>query len=175
MRKIILLDVDGTLSPYESSDNKWQMAGWDDWDVSTTGFPMRFSNDMMRALLTVTPDIRWLTTWEDLANETLSDYYWDMPPGGFPVYKRTKTPGGVTRDDDGSLGWWKLRWAIKVAQDNPDAHVLWFEDDQEQFNQDDTSPIEFPVNLTMFIPNNKIGITKTMVESAKTLSRPDAV
>lgn len=117
---VLLLDVDGVLSPYSST-----FATWGDW-VQPEGVKMRLplSRTMGTALLETGCAIEWLTTWGEEANRLIA------PHLGWPakrVWRRLEVPGGVTVSVDGPNGWWKWRWAqVRSASGEP---LIWVDDE----------------------------------------------
>jgi hypothetical protein len=127
------LDIDGVLNafPDPPTDGKleWKnerIAGFSIWYSPTV---IDFINSAVESGLV---EVRWLTTWEHMANA-------DFAPavglkGPWEVMERKGTYPDIS-------GWWKADLLQAWRKDNPDAPVIWTDDDITFFLGDDKEKV----------------------------------
>lgn len=125
---LLLLDVDGVLSPYGSHPRTWE-----DWaQPADVRMQLPLSCRMGDALWQTGCRIEWLTTWGEDANKVIAPHLgWPS----LPVWRRLDVPGGVKLSDDGPLGWWKWRWAELRARDS--RPLVWADDELDKRREED--------------------------------------
>lgn len=118
-RPLWLLDVDGVLN-FVHKDPASQ---WPDVEqfMSSNGYRISWSPTMLKRIRAVhdrgLAEVRWLTTWEDLANVYLADTF------GLPAL----TVAGCRPFPDSPRDWWKLPHAQTAYATG--ARIVWTDDD----------------------------------------------
>ena len=122
---LLLLDVDGVLSPYTSTSSQGGSTEWGDWTLpDNIKMHLPLSHTMGDALRATGCEIEWLTTWGDDANRIVAAHLgWPT----YPVWRKQQVPGGSRLKDDELLGWWKWRWAKARAEEG--RPLIWCDDE----------------------------------------------
>lgn len=133
-QKLILLDIDGVLMPWdyigkargpkEVTDELKTVSGFDDWKLVDKPYWTAYSAEQ-HALIQEVGQVVWLTTWARHP-DMLDDYTYTTGFGPFEVATGAE-PGGFRY-------WWKTGWALSFAEsDNPlwegVEEVIWVDDD----------------------------------------------
>lgn len=125
-KPIWLLDVDGVINALPRSSTA---AAWSDLRriesspyenpkmLYTITYSPRLLDQVRRMHVSGAVELRWLTTWGDGANLDLG------PQLGLPRIE------SVCEPDDSYDEWWKLTAARRLHEENPDARVVWTDDD----------------------------------------------
>lgn len=173
----VLLDVDGVLNAVRHSYQTIR-DGWEHHEsyvhefgrhdgAALTGqaqgtFRIRFSPDLIGALneIAALPNVRfhWLTTWQDEARYGLSRRVGLTGGDTWPVlgkadYQAARLARWSTET------WWKLNAARAHAQANPEAGIVWIDDDLN-FEREALEWVEamFP-RVLMICPETEVGLT----------------
>ena len=113
---LLLLDVDGVLSPVGPSDV------WADFvPVEDAPYLLQVSQQMADRLAALPATRAWLTSWDHLANE------WVAPALGWDPLPVVAWPGGPAGPRDNDLKAQGLR-ALLSRLDEPPARVVWLDD-----------------------------------------------
>ena len=157
---ILLLDVDGVLNPIGQMLHPEAEANWAFNDVfyscdESGNWPLRISPEMGKAIRAFGCDIRWLTTWHDLAHKNIGEPVFGWPK--FPVQSYPRM----------SSSYWKLT-AVRELLEEEGPHVIWLDDDIEQFMIGEELWELDPHNRLMTVcPNTAIGLTKDDIQKIK--------
>ena len=147
MTDLVLIDVDGVISPYERD---LDCDPWGDFKYFQTGFEMRYSEKMLKDLFNLDAEKMWLTTWEEGAAEIIAPVL-ELPDIKW-LPRRT------------SKGWYKLDWVLELAPMY--RKVVWFDDDIKPSHRK-----QLPDNVLAIRPDPAKGITPAqMVKAQKYLS-----
>ncbi len=152
MTDIIALDVDGVINCFDEDP---EIQGFDDYrDIKASPGPNEWGGYERKYTITYSPsiikrllswhesdkaEIRWLTTWGRGANLELSRKL--GLPGNFLVVGEKPDDAGFTPLDTqnvktvGADHWWKFTCVKRLADENPDARIVWIDDDL-QFDRD---------------------------------------
>jgi len=116
-RPVWLLDVDGVVNLFATAADAWP----DVQRFTANGFKITWSPTMLGRIRQVhdsgLAEVRWLTTWGDLANQHLAT------PFGLPQL----TVAGTQPFRDSLTRWWKLPHAQAVYDTG--VRVVWTDDD----------------------------------------------
>ena len=156
-RPLLLLDVDGVLSPLGSDPTTGTgmgTGGWTDWtDPETTGFFLPMSITMGKALADLPCDRAWLTTWQDDANTCIGPV---LGWSALPVLPRSTS--GPVRER-----WWKLDAAVESLTHDP-RPVVWIDDDLRSHNRAArTALTALGVPFLLVSPRRDVGLTNAQV------------
>lgn len=137
MKPVWLMDVDGVLNIIGWGSDGVKKA-WDDtYRFVAMGFQITVSPRMIRSIegwrRSGLVEVRWLTTWEDHANEFLSpefDWPQNLQVAGRREESQLERPrkfseSRVSYRED--VGWWKLEFAQAVYETG--VPVIWTDDD----------------------------------------------
>lgn len=117
IKPVWLLDVDGVINLFDGAAKAWP----DVEHFTALGYRITWSPSMLQRIRAIhdsgLAEVRWLTTWEGLANEHLSE------PFGLP--QLTVAGGRPFRDDIST--WWKLPHAQAAYETG--VHIIWTDDD----------------------------------------------
>lgn len=134
---VILLDIDGVLTPINNDIS--QVSDWDWQSYDVEGMEVYFAKDMLDALSDLNVEIKWLTTWEDLANGGPGRIGgWDDKE----VLKK-KTLNQINK-------WWKHDFVLDLSSKYQ--KIIWIDDDNQEYRVKD--------NVIKFTPNPFIGLSK---------------
>lgn len=142
MRRLILLDIDGVLLPWEGLpilrsgdpfDPDGQVTGFTDWErvhAPYFSFISRTQQEMIRQA----GDVFWLTTW---AAHGMEGFFTEKT--GFGPFNVACPPNRERMTY--ASGWWKAFWVIEWAEENPRLiqrydEVLWVDDDHYLYKND---------------------------------------
>jgi hypothetical protein len=186
----IYLDVDGVLNAVRARFPSETESGWseDSWRLQEiNGFPIRWSTELVDELNTLVADgaeIRWLTTWCELAGEMIA------PALGLKGGEDWLLTDGVTTDlrmmaDFGRRGWWKLDAFERDAADLVEngGKAVWLDDDHahERINSYDglrsrlVEDLGRGGQLLLFAPFTDTGLTRKDLESIRAFFEEDTV
>jgi hypothetical protein len=129
----IYLDVDGVLNAVSSRAPSPEECGWsqDSWRRERiNGYMISWSTELVDALNELVADgveIRWLTTWCELAQQLIA------PALGLKGGDSWKLANGVTADEarmwDMGRRWWKTGVFEADHANDPADKIVWIDDD----------------------------------------------
>ena len=127
-RPVWLLDFDGVINIIGWGGTAVRRAWGDTRSSDALGYKLTVSDRLTREIKHLHEsglvEVRWLTTWEDYANEHLIKEL-DWPE--LAVAGRSAESIMIERRFTGDVGWWKLEFAQEIY--NSGARVIWTDDD----------------------------------------------
>lgn len=125
VRPVWLLDVDGVINACTKNPDRsiWPLDQWTAYRVRK--MPILVARPVVEFITAAheagTVEIRWHTTWQDMANELAAEV-------GLPTFPIADAPEYRTWDLDRAAGWWKLPAAKRVLTDEK-RPLIWTDDD----------------------------------------------
>lgn len=157
---ILLLDIDGVLSPFPFSAERssdWKFEPEFISCVDGRMFRLTLSKEMGQAIAGLGCGIRWLTTWCDHAHPNVGQHF------GWPKYPVAGRPRGMS----------DFTWKPATVFDLVHKHsgpLVWIEDEAEDYYEGylkrafEQTPLDNPDRLIIVGPESKVGLTKDALE-----------
>lgn len=152
-KPIILLDVDGVLNPCPFKAERspgWAFEPTFRSNERSGRWPLNVSKEMAQELLSITDDIRWLTTWCDQAHPNIGG-----PVFGWPEFPVLQDHRKFSRNF-----FWKPANVQDVTRE-PGPPVIWIDDDSAGYVEACTlESLDPHGRLLVITPECDIGLTR---------------
>lgn len=137
---IWLLDVDGVLNAWPRRDDRI--------NAKVNGYNISYDPDIVKRIIDLhnsgKVEIRWLTTWRDLANDFISPLF------GWPQFEVVPI-----QFSDKNAAWWKLPAVVRMYSEG--RRLIWTDDDIP-FDADAVEFLRDATNILWVAPVTATGL-----------------